>query len=415
MRKSAPHVVAFVTVAIDLLGFGIVLPLLPLYGDKLLVGHVSTAYHGLVIGLLMSSFSAMQFLFAPMWGRLSDRIGRRPVLMLGLASSAAFYALFGYASTLGSLALVFVSRIGAGIAGATIGTAQAVIADSTPPEKRARGMALIGMAFGVGFTLGPLIGTILVSDEPDAPLSAAPGYVAAALSLAALLFAFFRLPETRPEGTPSRRRWFDLEGWRLALGHRPVAVPLLTFFVTTLAFANFEGTVARFARDELHYRMDQMGFLFAYIGVVLVLTQGFIVRRLVVRIGEVWMTVIGLVLMLGGLATVGPSVSGPHVAVVLLAMALAVAGFAFVTPSLQALVSKRSSSLRQGEVLGVNQAAAAIARILGPLIGNILYGPQRGGHPALPLYAGAGLLAIALLLSLGLPERVPIESPTVNE
>ena len=149
--KKAMFIV-FLVVVIDLLGFGIVLPLLPRYADLFIPAGTSKLMHGLIIGALFSGFSAMQFLFAPLWGRLSDRIGRRPVLLIGLAGSVAFYGLFGYASTLEEqarlgLILLFVSRIGAGLAGATISTAAAVIADCTTPEKRSRGMALIGAAF----------------------------------------------------------------------------------------------------------------------------------------------------------------------------------------------------------------------------------------------------------------------------
>ncbi|NQT38905.1 MAG: MFS transporter, partial [Planctomycetes bacterium] len=155
-RRTALLLV-FATVCIDLLGFGLVLPLLPIYGRELTVGF-SPESKGWILGLLMSCFSVMQFLFAPFWGRFSDRLGRRPVLLVSLAGSTFFYALFGLASQWHSLAWMFVARIGAGIACASIPTAQAYIADVTPPEKRTHGMALIGAAFGLGFTLGPLIG-----------------------------------------------------------------------------------------------------------------------------------------------------------------------------------------------------------------------------------------------------------------
>lgn len=421
MRTGSPKLIAFLTVAIDLLGFGIVLPLLPLYGDHFL-GDIPTAYHGAIIGALLSSFSLMQFLFAPGWGRLSDRIGRRPVLLIGLTGSVVFYLLFGYATYVRSLLLLFAARIGAGIAGATIGTAQAVIADSTPPETRAKGMALIGVAFGVGFTFGPLIGSFFASDVPGSAMSAAPGFVAAGLSLIALMLAVLLLPETRPSGAEQRRRpWFDLEGWRLALGNRPVALPLLTFFFATIAFANFEGTLARFVKYELHYTFRQMGMVFAYIGMVLMLVQGLVVRRLVVRLGEPLMCVLGIGLMLLGLIVMGTTVvtdalefeetasvtgdvqrhlAAGSLAVVLSTLAVAVSGFAFLTPSAQALISRRTSALRQGEVLGVSQAASAIARILGPLMGNLLYGSQAQPHPSWPFFGGGTLLALALILAL---------------
>jgi MFS family permease len=171
MRKTALLVV-FLTVFIDLLGFGMVLPLLPLYGKEL-AGEMTPMQRGILLGLLMSSFSVMQFFFAPVWGRLSDKVGRRPILMVGLAGSVVFYGLFGVASAQASLLLLFISRIGAGVFGATITTARAYIADVTPPEKRTAGMALIGAAFGLGFTFGPLFG-LLAIDESKITIAVEP-------------------------------------------------------------------------------------------------------------------------------------------------------------------------------------------------------------------------------------------------
>ena len=179
-------VVVFLVVFIDLLGFGIVLPLLPRYAERYLPHtDVPPAAYGAFVGVVMAIFSAMQFVFAPIWGRLSDRVGRRPVLLVGLGGSVVFYALFGLASEIRpedgawlALGLILVSRVGAGVAGATISTAQAVIADCTTPQKRAHGMALIGAAFGIGFTFGPLIafaGLKLFPDRPGAPASWRPG------------------------------------------------------------------------------------------------------------------------------------------------------------------------------------------------------------------------------------------------
>ena len=182
---------------------------------------------GRSIGLLMASFSLMQFLFAPGWGRLSDRVGRRPILLLGLAGSVVFYALFGYAASLSvaesatlALVLLFVARSGAGIAGATISTAQAVIADSTPPEKRKHGMALIGAAFGIGFTFGPLIAFGSLSFFPDH--LEAIGYTAAGLSFIALVLALRILPETRrfETGPTQKRKIIDFSAVKKALGSK---------------------------------------------------------------------------------------------------------------------------------------------------------------------------------------------------
>src|SRR5262245_10615998 len=207
--------IVFLVVFIDLLGFGIVLPLLPLYATEMLTPLFpgddagAATLRGALLGFLMASFSLMQFIFAPIWGRVSDRIGRRPILILGLIGSVAFYTVFGIASELGAqgqltlgLILLFAARLGSGVAGATISTAQAVIADCTPAEKRAHGMALIGIAFGIGFTFGPVFGFFsLFVDLPGAP-----GFAAAALSLVATIMALRLLPETLRTGSPAARR-----------------------------------------------------------------------------------------------------------------------------------------------------------------------------------------------------------------
>jgi len=405
-QGRSPLLVAFVTVAIDLLGFGIVLPLLPRYGERFLPPDAGELARGATLGLLMASFSLMQFLFAPVWGMLSDRIGRRPVLMVGLAGSTLSYVLFGVATILESLVLLFVGRIGAGIAGATIGTAQAVIADSTPPEKRAKGMALIGMAFGVGFTVGPVLGSFWVSDV-EGRVSAAPGFIAAGLSFLALLLAAFRLPEkTLRQGNPAGRGWFELRGLKLALGNPAVAIPLVTFFVATFAFAILEGTMARFTWNILGFSDRDNFYLFAFIGLVLALTQGLFVRRVVTRVGEVAMVIGGIALMMLGLGAMAAAATAQSdhgfgsLILILAAVAVSVMGFACLTPSAQALISRRSSVLHQGEVLGVAQSASAIARILGPFLGNVLYDLQR--THGLPYVVGAGLLGLALLLGLRL-------------
>src|SRR5437868_7113841 len=245
----------------------------------------------------------MQFIFAPIWGRVSDRVGRRPILLLGLCGSVVFYSLFGYALSLApraeaplALALLFAARIGAGIAGATISTAQAVIADCTPPEKRKHGMALIGMAFGIGFTFGPLLGAGCLAFFPNRHEMI--GYVAAGLSLAALLLGVIRLPETRSLGQAQiERRWLNLEGWRIALATPALAPVVLTFFLATLGFGAFETTLSLINRDTLRLEDKYNFLLFAYVGFVLMLTQGLLYRRLANRVSETTFMLIGLILM----------------------------------------------------------------------------------------------------------------------
>ena len=456
-------VIVFLVVFIDLLGFGIVLPLLPLYADELLqpLFPGEEAHHrvmrGGILGLLMASFSFMQFIFAPIWGRISDRVGRRPILLLGLAGSFTFYTLFGIASEIGdrgeremrtsevtlahgdtesaaqlreaargqlmlALVLLFVSRLGAGLAGATIGTAQAVIADTTPADRRrARGMALIGAAFGIGFTFGPLLGFASLF----VPYAGAPGFAAALFSLIALLMAFTRLPETvRPGSSTGRRHWLNWGGLRLVLQAPAVGILILTFFLATFAFGGLESTLALINRllltgtteriTELSREavksssVEKKNFLvFAYVGLILMLVQGFIYRRLVQRVGEVRFMRLGLVLMiLGLLGGVGILLAAyqhaaSHAVLLLAALVVftvAVAGFAFLTPSVQALISRRSDPTQQGEILGVNQSASALARILGPLLGLTLF-EVLPSH-ILPYIVGAGLMSLAFLLSL---------------
>lgn len=200
---APPHrgslMVIFLTVFIDLLGFGIVLPLLPIYGEQFATQHgLSDAQVGWVVGLLMASFSALQFFFLPVWGRLSDLFGRRPILLVGLAGSTTFYTLFGLATVWQSLTWLFVAHIGAGIAGATISTAQAYIADTTSAQNRTKGMALIGAAFALGFTIGPVIGAISLLFGSSGGVSPWPGYFAAGLSGSAFLLASGCCPNRRP-------------------------------------------------------------------------------------------------------------------------------------------------------------------------------------------------------------------------
>ena len=449
VNRSALLIV-FLVVFIDLLGFGIVLPLLPRFADEyvgtIVPGGKDTPLGGFIVGMLMSSFSLMQFLFAPVWGRISDRVGRRPILLLGLGGSVAFYGLFGFALSLPpeesaglALALLFLARSGAGIAGATIATAQAVIADCTPPEKRKHGMALIGAAFGIGFTFGPLFGYASLSWFPNN--HEAIGYTAALLSGIALLLGMRLLPETRrfDADPPVSRKLLDWSALKWALASSALAPVILTFFLATLGFGAFEVTLALLLKDAMGFSEDNTFLVFAFVGLVLMLTQGFLYRRLARRVSEPTFMALGIVLMALGVGALGvlswlamaekarsfstaatsitgltaTSPAGSYLAIpvifhglvlhpgklvtlLLLALAAAVMGFAFLTPSAQALVSRRTDPDRQGEILGVNQSAAAMARILGPIFGVTLY--KATASHLLPYVFGAGLLLLMLPL-----------------
>jgi MFS family permease len=305
----------------------------------------------------------------------------------------------------GALVLIFVARIGAGIAGATIGTAQAAIADSTTQQGRSRGMALIGAAFGLGFFLGPILGAgaVLVFEGS----LGAPGYLAAGLSAVALGLGLRYLPETRRAGSPhGRRHWLNLEGWRLARDTPAVPGLILIFFLSTFAFGNFEATLTVLTQVTGLALKDAANFLvFSYIGFVLALAQGVLYRRLAKRVPELTFMFSGCILMmlgLGGIGTVAYLASEAHsrnpglLVALLLVLVVAITGFAFMVPSVQALVSRLSDPERQGEILGINQSMNAIARILGPAIGLPLFRP---GHHILPYIFGTLLLVISLVLT----------------
>ncbi|MEQ9379513.1 MAG: MFS transporter [Pirellulales bacterium] len=385
--------VIFLTVFIDLLGFGMVLPLLPNYAATFDVDA-----GGFVIGLLMSSFSAMQFLFAPWWGRLSDRIGRRPVLMIGLAGSAVCYTIFAVAAVQESLTLLFVSRIGAGVAGATISTAQAYIADVTPLSGRAKGMALIGAAFGLGFTFGPLFGAgaLLIADEGS--LSPWPGYLAAGLSTAALMMAYFRLPESLPRDLkPKRRALIDWSSLHEALRIPSIALLLLTMFISVLSFANFESTLALLLKQPeggFKFTDSHVLLVFTYIGFVLTVVQGGVVRRLADRVAERALATFGAAVALVGFVLMSVSANSSSFTLLMIALAVEVTGFAFITPSVNSLISRRSDPAKQGGILGVGQSVSSLSRIVGPMIGIPLF--YRTAE--LPYWTGAALMLVALVL-----------------
>ena len=402
--------VIFLTVFIDLLGFGMVLPLLPIYAKTFGVDK-----HGWEIGLLMASFSAMTFLFSPLWGRLSDRVGRRPVLLIGLLGSAAFYALFGMATVWQSLAWLFVSRIGAGIAAATIPTAQAYIADSTTVGTRAKGMALIGAAFGLGFTFGPLLGfaaLVFSKSESDVATSPWPGFVAAALSGCALLLAALVLPESlRPGAQSHRHALFDTRSWADALATPSIGAILLTSFISVVSFGAYETTLSLLLEGEFGFTLPQILLYFAFIGFTLSLAQGLLVRRLAGRISEFAMASAGGVVTMLGFLLLSLATEATRLPLLVIASAVEVIGFSLMTPSLQSLISRRSDPAKQGGMLGVAQSVSALARVVGPVLAVRLFfsGPTLPYWAALAMMA-CGLAVFVLLARSGRDYAVTVET-----
>ncbi|MEM7784998.1 MAG: MFS transporter [Planctomycetota bacterium] len=364
--------VIFLTVFIDLLGFGIVLPLLPIYGDIF-----GTDPGGFIIGMLMASFSIMQFIFAPIWGSVSDRIGRRPVIIVGLAGSVIFYLMFAFAAMNESLTWLFVTRIGAGIAGATIPTAQAYIADTTTKQNRARGMALIGVAFGLGFTLGPMFAFFAVPTGKGDP-GAGPGFVAAGLSLIALLMAIFKLPESHVPGNQSgnTRQWINLEAWKTAIANRAMLFLLAGFFICIFAFGAFETTLSLLIKGSktienapFTFSFQKVCLTFALIGLMVAVIQGGIVRRLAKKVPESILAVAGAVIEVIGFGVLAYATHSASEAWLYGALAVIVTGYSCLQPSLYSLISRWSDPAKQGRALGVSQSVSAMARIFGSGLG----------------------------------------------
>ena len=386
----SPTTIIFMTVFIDLIGFGIIIPLLPFYAET----YGATA---LTVGLLSTSFSFMQFVFAPFWGRLSDRIGRRPVILIGLFGSFLSYLLFGMAH---SLVVLFVARICAGVAGANIATAQAYIADVTTPENRAKGMGLVGAAFGLGFIFGPAIGGFLSRYGYQAP-----SFFASALSLANFTAAWFVLPESRTAVSVDRPRMSRLEALRAAATRPGLPSLLLIYFLVIAAFSSFEATFALFSERRFGFGATTVGYIFAFSGVVLVIVQGGLVGRAAKRFGEHRIVPVAILFLAAGLA----SIAWSHVlTMLLLSIALLSIGMGFNSPSITSLISRRSRADEQGGILGVSQSMASLARILGPAAGGFVY--DRFG-PVTPYLTASGLMVVACALSLATVARTPASAP----
>ena len=370
--------VVFTVVFIDLLGFGIVLPLLPTYAATFGVSPAA-------IGFLVTSFSLLQLVAVPVWGGLSDRFGRRPVLIVGLVGSTASYLLFAFARTYWVL---LISRIVAGAMGATVGVAQAYIADVTAPERRAHAMGMLGAAFAMGFILGPAIGGILSTHS-----YASAGLVAGGLCAANALAALAWLPET-PQHHAARRA----ERVRL----QALAVPVAAILLLTAAWAVIHVTLPLFGQSVLRVTTRRMGMLFAYMGVVSAVVQGGLVGRLAPRLGERHLAVTGALLLAAGFALL-PGAKGQ--APLLAALGVLSAGSALAGPSISALVSRRTPAGQQGAALGLTQTASTLGRIAGPTLAGFLIGAS--GMTA-PFWAGAALAALGMVAALFLPRlRAP--------
>lgn len=381
--------ILFLIVFTDLIGFGMVIPLLPYYG---LYFHASP----LAVTALMASFSFAQFFAAPYWGRLSDRVGRKPVLLLSLGCSALSYIWLGLA---GALWMLFAARLLGGAGAANIAAAQAYVADVTTLEKRAKGMGRIGAARGVGFIIGPAVGGLLAGAHPTAESLVRPAFAAALMSALAFALAAVWLKESRTHeqrsAVGSRPGVFALA--REALGRRNLRHLIVLFVLTTTAFAGMDSIFALWVNSRFGWGPLHVGWVFFFIGLVAAAVQAGLIGWLTMRFGEARLVMLGAVLLMLGL--IGLPFSSGFVSIVV-AMGVVAFGFSCLNPAVTSLISRAAAGDRRGGILGVNRSGQSLARILGPLIAGAVYGAA--GRNA-PFYLGALIMAGVVAMTARIP------------
>lgn len=362
MKSGSPLLVIFLTVFIDLIGFGICLPLLPKYAERY-------GAQGWQIGAAMGVYSLMQLVFAPWWGQLSDRIGRRPVLLVSNFGSIIAYGLFGLsASYIGDTGfwILIGSRIFAGICGANLSVASAYIADVTTPDKRSKGMGLIGMAFGLGFILGPVIGSQAFKHFG----LAGPGAVAAVICAINFLLGCFILPETRKKVAAPAIRRPRFAQIRHVLAMKEVGFLIGIYFLGTFAFTAFESTLPLLLDAKLRFDEEHVGYVFAFCGIMAAMVQGGGIGRLVKSFGE--RRLIGASLLVVAVSLVLMPLAN-SLTTMLAALAVFAIGSGINRAPTMGLISQLSPADEQGTTLGVAQSAGTLARVLGPTVATTLY------------------------------------------
>lgn len=370
----------FLAVLIDLMGFGIILPLLPFYAS---VFHASP----IQVGLLYSIYSFAQLIFSPIWGGLSDHVGRRPIMLLSTFGASAAYLLFAFSQSLGVL---FLSRLLAGMMGGNISTAQAYVADVTTHENRAKGMGLIGAAFGIGFVIGPAVSTLLIHPKwsqffhlTENFRFVVPGFFASLLSFLSFLLVYFKLPETITTGHPpvqnngiEKFSVFSKSFWRLIIpnkseeGLSPIPKLILALFLIIFAQANLYSSFPLFCNRQLGLSAEKVGMLFALMGGIAILIQGGLIKHLVKKFGEVKLFFTGNILLTLGLALI-PFSSSIHS--LILTLGLMSLGGSLNVPTLNSLISKEAHPSKLGKMMGTSQGIASLSRVLGPTWGGFLY------------------------------------------
>jgi MFS family permease len=379
---------------VDMIGFAIVLPLLPFYALKLQATAVD-------VGLITAAFSAAQILSAPLWGRVSDRYGRRPALLIGLLASAAAYVVFGVAD---ALWLLFASRLIQGAGGGTTGVAQAYVADTIEPSQRARALGWLSAATSAGVMLGPVIGSFAARLGQEAP-----GFVAAGLCLVNAAFAWKWLPESRKKdgsgATPAVRKPAWHAAWQvLRQPGRPVSRLIWIYAIGMLAFSSLTSVLALYLGAEFGITERTIGYVFLYIGGLSVVMRSLLLGPIVDRIGEIWAMRIGTITLIFGLVLYPHAGSLWALAAV---MPLVPIGTALLFPATTSLVSRCASRAEYGTVMGVAQTFGGLARVVAPVIATGAF--QRLGHGS-PFYVAGGFVAVVSLMAF----QVQVEPPTVQ-
>jgi DHA1 family tetracycline resistance protein-like MFS transporter len=407
-KSRSPLVIIFITIFIDLVGFGIVIPVLPLYAERYGASEAT-------IGILVAAYSAMQFVFAPILGKLSDRVGRRPVLLVSLIGTSVGFLIMGMASRLAllglapTLAWLFAARVIDGVSGGNISTAQAYIADVTPPDQRSKGMGLIGAAFGLGFVFGPLIGGVLSRISPEAPF-----FFAAAMAAANATALYFLLPESLSHEHRSEARRLGILKMVEQSGSSQLGAILATYFFTTTSFAIVTVTFALFAAHRFGFDAWHTGFLFGYVGVIGAIIQGGLLGYLVKLFGDKPLAVAGTAIF--AVSVFGFPLSASVPTLILAATGIAI-GNSLMTPTLNGLASKSVKGSLQGRVLGVMASVASLARIIGPILGGTLLGrdPDNSAHYGrTPYWTSSVIMLVALALALTVKAKTAVSEEEVS-